>query len=167
MTSFLTSPSSILETGIPVHLETIRATSSSSTSSLSMRFGRTSFNCAVNFLSSSSVRSRPYRMRPRAQNHLCALQLVLHLELLDLFLERTGLGDQILFTLPVGFQCVGFFSARPVLSRLQPAVFRVSVAFLSACFSISELGGAPVDRSPWASNRSGCAEMRLPRQSGR
>ncbi len=31
--SFLTSPSSILETGIPVHLETMRATSSSSTSS--------------------------------------------------------------------------------------------------------------------------------------
>ena len=37
MTSFLTSPSSIFETGIPVHLETIRATSSSSTSSFSMR----------------------------------------------------------------------------------------------------------------------------------
>ena len=37
LTSFLTSPSSIFETGMPVHLETMRAMSSSSTSSFSMR----------------------------------------------------------------------------------------------------------------------------------
>ena len=36
-TSLATSPSSIFETGMPVHFETTRATSSSSTSSFSMR----------------------------------------------------------------------------------------------------------------------------------
>jgi len=35
--SFSSSPSSILVTGIPVHLETISATSSASTSSFSIR----------------------------------------------------------------------------------------------------------------------------------
>ena len=53
VTSFLTSPSSIFETGMPVHLVTMRATSSSSTSSFSMRVGLLRLPCCV--ASASSV----------------------------------------------------------------------------------------------------------------
>src|SRR6266404_4338991 len=53
--SFLTSPSSILETGMPVHLETMRATYSSSTSSFNMRCPDLLSICAVILFNSSSV----------------------------------------------------------------------------------------------------------------
>ena len=65
-TSFFTSPSSIRETGMPVHLLTILAMSSSSTSSFSMRatplpaFMAASC-CAFNLRSSASIRGNsPY-----------------------------------------------------------------------------------------------------------
>ena len=61
-TSFFTSPSSIRATGIPVHLLTILAMSSSSTSSLSIRATPEFPSCtAFSFLSSaSSLGSSPY-----------------------------------------------------------------------------------------------------------
>ena len=60
VTSFCTSPSSIFDTGMPVHLLTILATSSSSTSSLSMRDCLVSI-CALSCLiSASSLGNSPY-----------------------------------------------------------------------------------------------------------
>ena len=62
VTSFCTSPSSIFDTGMPVHLLTILATSSSSTSSFSMRDclpypSAARLSC---FTSASSFGSSPY-----------------------------------------------------------------------------------------------------------
>ena len=60
--SFFTSPSSMRETGMPVHLLTILAMSSSSTSSFNMRAAPPLPSCAaLSFLSSaSSLGSSPY-----------------------------------------------------------------------------------------------------------
>src|SRR5580698_7743160 len=55
LTSFLTSPSSIFEIGIPVHLATMRATSSSSTSSFSMRCLPALSICLLSLASSCSA----------------------------------------------------------------------------------------------------------------
>ena len=55
LTSFWTSLSSIFEIGIPVHLETMRATSSSSTSSLSIRLPPWFSICLLSLASSCSA----------------------------------------------------------------------------------------------------------------
>ena len=60
VTSFCTSPSSIFEMGMPVHLLTILATSSSSTSSLSIRDCLVSIWALSCLMSASSFGSSPY-----------------------------------------------------------------------------------------------------------
>src|ERR1017187_313025 len=60
VTSFFTSPSSIFDTGMPVHLLTILATSSSSTSSFNMRDCLPSIAAPSFFTSASSCGSSPY-----------------------------------------------------------------------------------------------------------
>ena len=142
VTSFLTSPSSIFETGMPVHLETMRATSSSSTSSFSMRLRRGAFHLRRQFLELF------FRLRQQAISNLChALQVALalfgllfDLELLDLFLERRGLRRSDPFPASSWLSERWIFPAtRPVLSRLPPAALCefASFSFFSACFSIS------------------------------
>jgi len=127
---------------MPVHFETMRATSSSSTSSLSMRLPADPSSCVVNFFSSSSVcTSRPYRISAtRLQIAFALFRLLFNLELLDFLFEWSELCRSSLLPLPVGFQRVGFF---PQLGQLlldyRQSLFSSwrSLSFFSACFSIS------------------------------
>ena len=132
VTSFLTSPSSIFETGIPVHLETMRATSSSSTSSLSMRLPPWLSICL------RELGEFLLRLRNQAEANLCdalvvalaQLGLLFDLQLFDLFLEGANARDEIFFFLPVRFERVGFLANFGELFFNNPETLaRVRVVF--------------------------------------
>ena len=88
--SFSTSPSSSRETGIPVHVETTAAMSSSSTSSLTIGVSVRSSRSASSFSSSGST---PYAdLGDAGEIALPLLALGLHAQLVDLPLD---LGDAL------------------------------------------------------------------------
>ena len=91
---------------------------------------------------------------------LALLRLLLDLELLDLFFQRPGAGDQVLFALPGGFQRVGLL---PQLGQLflnhSQAIFRIRIAFLlqrllldlelgRTALQLIDFGGHGIDLDP-------------------
>ena len=157
--SFLTSPSSIFDTGMPVHFETIRAMSSSSTSSFSIRArGGTgappvrpaSAPSVILFSSCSACRSRPYRIsatRCRFPLRSSVCSSVFSCSIFSLSCCARAITSFSCFQRALSaFDC-----SRIPASSFSTAASRsrelASSSFFSACFSISS---CVARRSSWS-----------------
>src|SRR6266849_50137 len=75
------------------------------------------------------------------------LRLLFNLQLLDILFERAGTGNEVLLTLPVGLERVGFLAhfGEFFINRLQP-VFRVWVSLLLQGLALDlKLGGPALE----------------------
>ena len=144
-TSFFTSPSSIFDTGMPVHLLTILAMSSSSTSSFSMRAPPSlpvpSCSAFSFFSSASSLGNSPYWIcAARSSWPLRVCSSALEAQRLDLLLQLADAGDRVALLRPARTQRGRLLlAASPVRAPPLPAAPRLfaSVSRFNAAFSIS------------------------------
>ena len=178
VTSFLTSPSSIFETGMPVHLETMRATSSSSTSSFNMRVWARARRIALSDLRGQLLQfffrlpqQAVANLRHALQIAFALFRLLFDLELLDFLFQRARAGRSGLSPASSWLSAHWIFRAsRPALSRSPPAALSSWRRLLSSAPAFrfrAAWRGAPADRFRWAWNRSGCAAMPPLHRSGR
>ena len=173
-TSLAISPSMSRLTGMPVHFETISATSSSSTSSLSI--------CSSAWSSSSRTRAALDLLLELAHRAVAQLRRLLEVALalgplgvgargLQLLLERADLGDRVLLVLPVRDLRVPLLGelGELGLDRREPPLRRLVGLLGERGLLDLELADPPLDRrrSRTASSRSRCAGATRPRRSGR
>ena len=174
-TSFFTSPSSMRETGMPVHLLTILAMSSSSTSSFNMRA-----HARVAVLRGVQLLQLGFQLRQLAildlrgalELALAGLLFGLEAQRLDLLLQLADAADGLALLCPARAQSRDLLASAWPASRStssRRSLLFVSVSRFSAARSISSevASGAPAGRSPSARSRSGWPAKPRLRRPGR
>jgi len=159
-TSFCASPSSRRPVGMPVHLLTSLAISSSSTSSFSIRepfLNRRGFVFGFRNSASAAAISVAY-LGDFGEFAGPFVALFFRFQLVDLFLSTCGSCDRLFFRLPTSFLATRFFlEGRQLFFNLCPAFLGVRVGFPQHCLAFDfELQNAALDFVNFCRNESIC-----------